>query len=1145
MTMKAIRCLILLVLLGFTGSLSAAYLEYVPQKLTQPNGAVINCFASGDEYYHWLHDANGFTIIQNRETGYFVYADKPGDELIPTTLLPGVDNPSVAGLRPGLNISTAKYREYFATRFKEPSVKSARSFSNTGNYNNLVIFVRFSNQNEYTEPLTQYSTAFNGAGTVSMIEYFKEVSKSQLNISTTFYPKPNGTTIISYQDSHSRRYFQPYSGTNPEGYRNDNQSVDREMTLLKNASEFASAQVVASGVDYDHNNDGNIDNVCFIVQGPTDGWSDLLWPHRWVLYTYDVRIGGNRVYDFNFQLSEALGVSVLCHEMFHSLGAPDLYRYVNDDITPVGPWDLMAHNKTPPQHMSAYMKMKYGKWFSQIPSITSDGTYTLRPLASDAFAAYKIPSPNSTKEFFVVEYRKAAGRFESSIVGSGLIIYRVDPSLEGNAQGPPDEIYVYRQNGNSRSNGNINNATFSSSVGRTEFGDNTNPSDFLSNGTAGGIHISNVGAISETITFTVGTGGALNPPRNLNANLAGRSVTLSWQEPEAGSGTLSGYKVYRNGTAISTINNPNTLTFSESGLADGNYQYHVTARYSSPSGESGPSNTVTVNVSSEAKPDLVITSPNVEPANVEPGGTINLTCKLENQGSARAGSSMLRVYLSQDENFDSEDRLLASGTMNALDPGASLDVNGENIEIPSNTNNGKWFVLFVADADAAVVESIEDNNQASVAITIGNPALNPPKNLIALVSPATVKLNWQEPELGGGTLAGYSIYRNSVKIGFVDNPATVEYTDTGLALGTYIYYVTASYSTPVGESSKSNEVLVTLTNDTKPDLTIQDFEVTPKVAAPGGSLDMTCTLLNIGGAQAPSNQVQLYLSKDLKIDSNDIYLAYGTMDPLNAGDNISISGEDISLPGTLSSGSWFALIMADANAEIDETNETNNIAFVSIVIQGETPDLQIIRISLSPLVIAPRTNVRVTSIVFNGGNATASPVKISFFLSKDETLDNSDPKLFDESTRLLGAKGTIQLSSGFIMQANLSPGQYFLIGVVDKDGMVEESDETNNQLIKPVIVTGTSGTDDNLLSKDLRIYPIPATDWINIDFTGILTEDMEIAIFDAIGTKVYYDIIVPRGSIKLKINVNQWDRGFYTLRIVNAGYTFVRKMVIQ
>ncbi len=60
--------------------------------------------------------------------------------------------------------------------------------------------------------------------------------------------------------------------------------------------------------------------------------------------------------------------------------------------------------------------------------------------------------------------------------------------------------------------------------------------------------------------------------------------------------TLSGYKVYRNGasTATYTITNPDDTTYTDAGLAGGTYDYYVTAIYTSPDGESDPSNTETV-----------------------------------------------------------------------------------------------------------------------------------------------------------------------------------------------------------------------------------------------------------------------------------------------------------------------------------------------------------------------------------------------------------------------------------------------------------------------------------------------------------------------------------------------------------------------
>ena len=43
-----------------------AYLRNVPLTVKQPNGVVVDCFATGDEFFNWLHDAAGYTIIRIR-----------------------------------------------------------------------------------------------------------------------------------------------------------------------------------------------------------------------------------------------------------------------------------------------------------------------------------------------------------------------------------------------------------------------------------------------------------------------------------------------------------------------------------------------------------------------------------------------------------------------------------------------------------------------------------------------------------------------------------------------------------------------------------------------------------------------------------------------------------------------------------------------------------------------------------------------------------------------------------------------------------------------------------------------------------------------------------------------------------------------
>ena len=478
-----------------------------PVIVIQPNGDTLHCFVSGDEYNNWYHDAEGYTIIQSPSTGYYVYAEKVNNRIVATNYIAGKVNPASIGLVKGVNRTLEEM-----TIRRDQSLAKISSLNNVeapnlGDINNIVIFIRFSDESEYTDLVSFYDGMFNNsnAGANSMYNYYNEVSYNQLSITSTFYPTPTGSTVLSYQDINPRSYYMPYNEiTNPNGY-SDSERMTREQQLLQRAINSISSQV-STGLDIDNDDDGYVDNVCFIVSGSPTAWSTLLWPHMSVLYNYPTYINGIRVYTYNFQIQTHLAAAangVLCHEMFHSIGAPDLYHYTPDGMNPVHLWDLMEYNTNPPQHMGAYMKYKYGKWIGSIPEIVSAGAYSLNPLVSSTNNCYKIESPYSTREFFIMEYRRKEGAFENSIPGSGILIYRINMDERGNASGPPDEVYIYRPDGTTTTNGTPQSANFSSNVGRTTFNDATNPNSFLTNGSAGGLSVQNIGASNATISFTV------------------------------------------------------------------------------------------------------------------------------------------------------------------------------------------------------------------------------------------------------------------------------------------------------------------------------------------------------------------------------------------------------------------------------------------------------------------------------------------------------------------------------------------------------------------------------------------------------------------------------------------------------------------
>jgi len=514
------RPIILLFLLFFSvAHVHAAYLKDIHTTVIQPNGDTLHCYASGDEFFNYLHDKDGFTIIRNSE-GYYMYAISDGDRIIPSQFVAGSVIPSTKGLQPNVVISNEQYQARRAAWFDFEDIPRAKTPGrNHGTLNNLVVFIRFSDETNITTPFSTVNNLFNNqnAGYNSMFNYFKTTSYGHLNVPSSFYPASEGNLILSYQDIYPRGYYQPDS-VNMNGYSSYNERREREHHLLKRAIEHI-ADMIPLDLDIDYDNDGYVDNVCFVIKGNVNAWSSLLWPHRWSLWTEEAEtyIHGKRVWDYNFMLEGASGyfnTAVLSHEMQHTLSFPDLYHYNENSryLRPVGNWDIMESNPNPPQQSGAYMKWKYGNWLNE-PTVIQPGKYTLNSMGSGTgFVSYKIPSSTSN-QFFVLEFRNKNDFFENfgSAYGTGLLIYRIDTRWNGNAQHNDtttfDEVYVFRPDGNSPTeNGNIHLANFGAS-GRTTFDATSNPKPFLTNGDfVNNLSITDITIDGDKVSFTYNHG---------------------------------------------------------------------------------------------------------------------------------------------------------------------------------------------------------------------------------------------------------------------------------------------------------------------------------------------------------------------------------------------------------------------------------------------------------------------------------------------------------------------------------------------------------------------------------------------------------------------------------------------------------------
>lgn len=348
----------------------------------------------------------------------------------------------------------------------------------TSIWNNPVIFIRFKDQNEFTKGWKEYyDPMFNAPDQASLLHYYQEVSYGKMTIRSFKFPlsKPDNEQMISYQAKYTLEEVRRLNKMQLQNFL-----VEVYNEIKPQLESFFSAQAL------DMDNDNFVDNIYFIAQGVCNEWGAPLWEHRSVFVGIndDLRRFHNKLINsYVFSTSENTNLRVVCHEMFHVFGAPDLY-YGGASRDYVTNWDIMAMTKNPIQ-MCAHSKFRYAKsnWIASEEEITTSGVYRLRPLNSSSpeRTCYKITS-SDPKQYFVLEFRKAKGLYEKHLPGSGLLVYRITEGLHGN-NFRGIETYVLRPGTRYNTYGNIDEAYFSLESGRTRLNTTSDPALTLADGT--------------------------------------------------------------------------------------------------------------------------------------------------------------------------------------------------------------------------------------------------------------------------------------------------------------------------------------------------------------------------------------------------------------------------------------------------------------------------------------------------------------------------------------------------------------------------------------------------------------------------------------------------------------------------------------
>lgn len=428
------------------------------------------------------------------------------------------------------------------------SPASAASVPTVRRVANPVIFIDFEDEKMTPEEVEEKKKFFtNDDNSPSLSDYYRTLSFGNIEIETIF-PYENNKIYI-YRAPKGRSYYESFEGNTEKRQR-------AEAKLLNDAVKEADDKRLDYGHKVLNNSGDSVDCVTFIFSGkhdPSDtgAWGGLLWPHQWNLKAICESPGtlnGVPVDKYTVNFLGSVTVGLLCHEMGHVFGMPDLYHYGKDRRVPVGVWDLMHSNNDVPQFPLVYMRQKYLNKIAgtvasgQTVPIDKSGDYTLKAVNKAAVSdilAYRIAV--NEKENIWLEYRDNSDNnkkvYDGGLPRSGLIVYRSNgDATTGNQEGKyhsskhPDEVCVYRPKVNRGENADADKANleyaalspaneyFKTLGNRNEAEDYADGAIYCTDGTNTGIIIDNVSlnAVTNELTFHV----------DLNAGTYARGVDL-------------------------------------------------------------------------------------------------------------------------------------------------------------------------------------------------------------------------------------------------------------------------------------------------------------------------------------------------------------------------------------------------------------------------------------------------------------------------------------------------------------------------------------------------------------------------------------------------------------------------------------------
>lgn len=400
---------------------------------TNPDGTTVEYRLNGDEFFSYITNAEGTTIMERNVKGQMVPMMRNGVELKATA-------ESIELLRYEANLAPSRIAGTQEAPQRMPALtKDGRTTfpTKTTEVHSLVILMEYADTKfTMADPKAAFTDWLNKEGynehhaVGSARDYYMAASNGQ------FAPTFDVAGVVELPQTSAYYVGNGKYATFGEALVYALDAVDDEVDFSK----------------YDFDGDGTVDTVYFIYAGygqADTGDETTVWPHQSILQgmigtkksldgvyvnpyaTSQELKGGSHYY---YKDGELAGIGTFCHEFGHVLGLPDLYdpNYNSQCITP-NEWSIMdqgsySGDSNCPPLFSAYER--WVCWWLEYDELEDMTSYEI-PTIDQSNKAYRVNINRGTttlqNEYFVIESRRQEG-WDLYLPNDGVLVWHINYS---------------------------------------------------------------------------------------------------------------------------------------------------------------------------------------------------------------------------------------------------------------------------------------------------------------------------------------------------------------------------------------------------------------------------------------------------------------------------------------------------------------------------------------------------------------------------------------------------------------------------------------------------------------------------------------------------------------------------------------------